>query len=160
MKKLYVSLMALMMLLLPSATWADTLKCLMLTESDGTVNKFALTDAPVVTYEGNDMVVKCNSQTLTIGLEGLKVTFGEMEVTGIRENVLGDSETIRSAFSFGIARFEGLRPGASVRVYSVSGECLKKAKADNEGRVELSMTNLPKGVYIINTPTRSFKIKN
>lgn len=159
MKKFYVSLMALTMLLLPSTTWADTVKCLVLTESSGTVSKFALADSPIVTYEGNDLVVACNEQTLTIGLEGLKLGFGEMEATSINGIAADGSEKVRSLFSFGVAQFEGLQPGASVWVYSISGNCLETAKADDNGRVEVSLNNLPKGIYIIGTPTRSFKIK-
>ena len=160
MKKLYVSLMAFTMLLLSSKTWADTVKCLVLTESSGTVNKFALADSPIVTYEGNDLVVTCKDQTLTIGLEGLKLGYGEMETTSINDIIVDGSEKVRSLFSFGVAQFEGLQPGANIRVYSISGNCLETAKADGNGRVEVSLNNLPKGIYIINTPTRSFKIKN
>jgi hypothetical protein len=160
MKKFYVSLLAFTTLLLPSTTWADTVKCLVLTESSGIVNKFALADSPIVTYEGNDLIVTCKDQTLTIGLEGLKLGYGEMETSNINNIVVDGSEKLRSLFSFGVAQFEGLQPGTSVRVYSISGKCLDTVKADGNGRLVVSLNNLPKGIYIIYTPTRSFKIKN
>ena len=52
MKKKVVNLLALVALLLPSSAMADPVKCLVLTESSGAVSKFALADAPVLTYSG------------------------------------------------------------------------------------------------------------
>ena len=89
MKKKVVNLLALVALLLPLSAMADTVECLVLTESNGTVSKFALAESPVVTYSGSDMVVTCSGQTLTLGLEGLKLSFGEMETTSI--DVVKDS---------------------------------------------------------------------
>ncbi len=160
MKKKVVSLLALMALLLPSSAMADPVKCLVLTESSGAVSKFALADAPVVTYSGSDIVVSCGGQTLTVGLEGLMLTFGDMEPTRIEAIKDGVAEPDRLQFSFGEASFEGLKPGALVNVYSIDGKMQTTAKADQDGRASVSLMSLPKGVYILRTPTKSFKIKN
>ena len=159
MKKKLVSLLALIALLLPLTAMAENVQCLVLTESSGAVSKFALTDAPVVTYSGSDMVVTCGDQTLTVGLEGLTLTYDEMEVTGI--DVVKDStaDPDRLQFSFGEADFEGLQSGALVSVYSIDGKMITRVKADNEGRANISLSNLPSGVYILRTPSKSFKIK-
>ena len=138
---------------------ADTVECLVLTESNGTVSKFALAESPVVTYSGSDMVVTCSGQTLTLGLEGLKLSFGEMETTSI--DVVKDStvDPDRLQFSFGEASFEGLTPGALVSVYSIDGKMVTKVKANQDGRSNISLMSLPKGVYILRTPSKSFKVK-
>ena len=160
MKKKIVNLLALVALLLPLSAMADTVQCLVLTESNGTVSKFALADAPVVTYSGSDMVVSCGAQTMTVGLEGLTLTFGEMETTRIEtvKDVITDPDRLQ--FSFGEASFEGLTPGALVSVYSIDGKMQTKVKADQDGRASVSLMSLPKGVYILRTPTKTFKIKN
>lgn len=160
MKKKVVRLLTLMAMLLPLAAWADTVQCLVLTEANGTVSKFALTDAPVVTYNGGDMIVSCSDQELTVSLEGLVWTFGEMEATRIDEVIGKQDDTARPQFSFGEAKFEGLQPGSMVHVYSLDGKALSTVKADGDGRVSVSLGNLPKGVYVLRTPTRSFKIKH
>lgn len=160
MKKKVVRLLTLMAMLLPLAAWADTVQCLVLTEANGTVSKFALTDAPVVTYSGSDMLVSCSDQELTVALEGLVWTFGEMETTRIDEVIGKQDDAERPQFSFGEARFEGLQPGSMVHVYSLDGKALSTVKADGDGRVSVSLGNLPKGVYVLRTPTRSFKIKH
>ena len=156
MKKKLVSLLALVALLLPLTAMAENVQCLVLTESSGAVSKFALTD---VTYSGSDMVVTCGDQTLTVGLEGLTLTYDEMEVTGI--DVVKDStaDPDRLQFAFGEANFEGLQSGALVSVYSIDGKMITRVKADNEGRANISLSNLPSGVYILRTPSKSFKIK-
>ena len=160
MKKKVVNLLALVALLLPLSAMADTVECLVLTESNGTVSKFALAEAPVVTYSGSDMVVSCGDQTMTVGLEGLTLTFGEMETTRIETVKDGVKDADRLQFSFGEASFEGLTPGALVSVYSIDGKMLTKVKADQDGRASVSLMGLPKGVYILRTPTKTFKIKN
>jgi len=161
MKRRFVKLLTLMALLLPSAAWADTVKCLVLTELDGTVNKFALADSPVVSFSEDNMVVNCGGQTLTVALNGLALTYGEMETTAISEAaVKAGGDEARPLFSFGEAKFEDLQPGASVKVYSIDGKSIDTVTADGDGRVSLSLTHLPKGVYILRTPTRSFKITN
>ena len=160
MKKKVVNLLALVALLLPLSAMAESVQCLVLTESNGAVSKFALTDAPVVTYSGSDMVVSCGDQTMTVGLEGLTLTFGEMETTRIETVKDGVTESDRLQFSFGEASFEGLTPGALVSVYSIDGKMLTKVKADQDGRASVSLMGLPKGVYILRTPTKTFKIKN
>ena len=159
MKKKLVNLLALIALLLPLTAMAENVQCLVLTESSGAVSKFALTDAPVVTYSGSDMVVTCGDQTLTVGLEGLTLTYDEMEVTGI--DVVKDStaDPDRLQFSFGEACFEGLQSGALVSVYSIDGKMITRVKADGDGRASISLSSLPLGVYILRTPSKSFKIK-
>ena len=159
MKKKVVNLLALVALLLPSSAMADPVKCLVLTESSGAVSKFALADAPVLTYSGSDLVVSCSGQTMTVGLEGLKLSFGEMETTRIEAVKDGVKDADRLQFSFGEASFEGLTPGALVSVYAIDGKMVTKVKADQDGRASVSLMSLPNGVYVLRTPSKSFKVK-
>lgn len=159
MKKKLVNLLVLVALLLPLSAMADTVECLVLTENNGTVSKFALAEAPVVTYSGSDMVVTCGDQTMTVGLEGLKLTFGEMETTRIETVKDGVKDADRLQFSFGEASFEGLTPGALVSVYAIDGKMVTKVKADQDGRASVSLMGLPNGVYVLRTPSKSFKVK-
>jgi hypothetical protein len=159
MKKKVVNLLALVALLLPLSAMADTVECLVLTESNGTVSKFALAEASVVTYSGSDMVVTCGDQTMTVGLEGLTLTFGEMETTRIEAVKDGVKDADRLQFSFGEASFEGLTPGALVSVNSIDGKMVTKVKADQNRRASVSLMSLPNGVYVLRTPSKSFKVK-
>jgi hypothetical protein len=112
-----------------------------------------------VTYSGSDLVVTCSGQTLTVGLEGLTLTFGEMEATRIEAVKGGVKDADRLQYSFGEASFEGLNPGALVSVYSIDGKMVTKVKADQDGRASVSLMGLPNGVYVLRTPSKSFKVK-
>ena len=105
------------------------------------------------------MVVTCGDQTMTVGLEGLTLTFGEMETTRIEAVKDGVKDADRLQFSFGEASFEGLTPGALVSVYSINGKMVTKVKADQDGRASVSLMSLPNGVYVLRTPSKSFKVK-
>ncbi len=159
MKKKAVIFLALVALLLPLWAMAAPVKCLVLTESSGAVSKFALAQAPVITYSGSNMVVSCGDQTLTVGLEGLTLTYGEMDVTSVEETEGSAAAHSRLQFSLGEACFEGLQPGALVSVCALDGKLLTTVKADRDGRASISLTSLPRGVYVLHTPGKSFKVR-
>ena len=63
-------------------------------------------------------------------------------------------------FSFNNAEVSGLKAGAKVAIYNLNGTQISSVTADGEGRVALDFSSLPKGVYILRTPTKSFKFMN
>lgn len=52
----------------------------------------------------------------------------------------------------------GLTPGGDVRLFGISGRVMAEIKADSEGRASLSVAGLPRGVYLLQTNARTFKI--
>ena len=90
----------------------------------------------------------------------LEEYLSEDQKTRIDEVAGRADATDRPVFSFDEARIEGLRPGAAVSVYALDGKCIDTVKAGDDGRVSVALGHLPKGVYILRTPTRSFKIKH
>ena len=65
-----------------------------------------------------------------------------------------------SQFSFSNTEVSGLKAGARVAIYNLNGTQISSVTADGEGRVALDFSSLPKGVYILRTPTKSFKFMN
>ncbi len=155
-----MSFMALMaLLLLPASLRAadGNGQLLVLTQTDGNVSKFALSDAPVITYSGNDIVVTCGDAVLQTSMANIEaVTFGKGEPTAINEM---RKEDVVPSFSFNTASFEGLQAGAPITIYSLDGKMMSGAKADVEGKARIDLSDLQKGVYILHTPNKSFKIK-
>ena len=70
------------------------------------------------------------------------------------------STTPASNVAFSNATISGLKAGALVRVYNISGVAVSTLTADAEGKVSVDLNNLPKGVYILSTPSKSFKVLN
>lgn len=131
--------------------------CMVLTQKDGTVSQFALKDAPVVTYEGDALVVTCGEQSLATPLSGIATfTFEKVTPDGITQTEVGKPEAI---IAFGNASFKGLKPNATVGVYSIDGKLLHSAKADANGDLSISLNAYTHGIYILCTPTQSYKIK-
>ena len=93
----------------------ENVTCMVLTLTDGTVNRFALTDAPTVTYEGENLVVSTGDEQFTTALSGISQLTFEQVPLGIGEMA---KESTKPVFTPGQARFEGLSTHATVSVYT------------------------------------------
>ena len=155
MKRILFCILTLISLLPFRAT---ATQFLVLTQQDGTVSKFALTEMPVITFSEGNLVVTCGEQTLTTSMEGLKTSFEDL-TTDIRQPE-GKAQDNKPVFAFGQASFEGMKPGDRIMVYTLDGKTVGNAKADAEGRASIDLNGLGHGVHILRTPTQSFKIKH
>ena len=168
-KTSFIGLIALTLLLIPISGFAQTaqektITCLVLTETNGTKTEFALDSLPVITIETNDLVITCKGNKLSTALTGVQdYHFIEKKVpTAISRIPANDpkSEAAVPSFSFRNAEVSGLKAGARVAIYNLNGTQISSVTADGEGRVALDFSSLPKGVYILRTPTKSFKFMN
>jgi len=134
-------------------------------QTDGSITKYALEDDPVFTFEGDTMVVTCQGDELLFGLSDVKYYYFETVkvATAIRSvtvNGNGGNEDVRPTIAFGEASFSGLKAGARVAVYTIGGQAVSIVKADADGNAAIDLSQLPKGIYILRTPSKSFKIYN
>ena len=170
MKKIsFIGLIALTLSFIPLSGFAQTVQeriitCLVLTETNGTTTEFALESFPVITIEDNNLVITHNGNQLTTALTGVQdYRFIEKKVTaGISSVPSNDPKNASNTpqFSFSNAEVSGLKAGAKVAIYNLNGTQINSVTADGEGRVALDFSSLPKGVYILRTPTKSFKFMN
>ena len=170
MKKIsFIGLIALTLSFIPLCGFAQTVQeriitCLVLTETNGTTTEFALESFPVITIEDNNLVITHNGNQLTTALTGVQdYRFIEKKVTaGISSVPSNDPKNASNTpqFSFSNAEVSGLKAGARVAIYNLNGTQISSVTADGEGRVALDFSSLPKGVYILRTPTKSFKFMN
>ena len=170
MKKIsFIGLIALALSFIPLSGFAQTVQekiitYLVLTETNGTKTEFALESFPVITIEGNNLVITHNGNQLTTALTGVQdYHFIEKTVTTSISSVPSNdpkNESNTPQFSFSNAEVSGLKAGARVTIYNLNGTQISSVTADGEGRVALDLSSLPKGVYILRTPTKSFKFMN
>ena len=170
MKKIsFIGLIALALSYIPLSGFAQTVQkkmitCLVLTETNGTTTEFALESFPFITIEGNNLVITHNGNQLTTALTGVQdYHFIEKTVTTSISSVPSNdpkNESNTPQFSFSNAEVSGLKAGARVAIYNLNGTQISSVTADGEGRVALDFSSLPKGVYILRTPTKSFKFMN
>ena len=170
MKKKFLSLMALTVaLLLPAQLRADTeqtveVQYLVIEETDGTTSQFALTDAPLITFNGDQLVVTSAGDELSFALSGVKnYHFDKEEITTaiddapVAPNANGESTP---TIAFGEAKFSGLKEGTRIVVYTAEGRMVSSATAGRNGDVSINLRSLPQGIYILRTPSNSYKIYN
>lgn len=162
MKKTMIRFLSLLALLLPmTAAHAqeseETVLCMVLTQNDGTVTKFALKDSPVVTYEGENIIVSCGEQQLSTSMAG--ISHFKFEETVIDAIIPVKESLAQASFSFNEAAFSGLKAQSAIHVYTIDGKALFSARADSDGEARIDLGNLPRGIYIIRTSTNSYKIK-
>ena len=65
-----------------------------------------------------------------------------------------------SDVAFHNAQISGLKVGTHVTVFDINGKALNTLSADAEGKVQIDLSNLPRGIFILRTPTKSFKMVN
>ena len=160
-KQMIIQMALAVMLLLPGTILAQAMtdvQYLVLTQTDGTVSKFALGDSPIITYSAGDVVVTCNGQTFKTSMEGVaNCTFTTEKVPSGIENL--QAEGSKAVFAFSTASFDGMKPSSTITVYTLDGKAVASTTADNDGHATVSLAQLGRGVYIIRTPQKSYKVK-
>ena len=161
MKKRIFSLMAMAVLLMfPLTMNAEDGMVLTIAENDGTTHKFALSESPVITYSGGNIIITCGSQVVTTSMQGVSsCTFATETIdTGIDDIRSSESVESQPAFYIRNSRISGLKSGSEVAVYSLDGKVLMRSHADSDGNASLNLQSATSGIYIIKTPTRTIKI--
>ncbi len=117
----------------------------------GTTVVFPLQTEPLITYQDNVLHVEST-------LPGREIT---MPATDVKRFIFAnDDETgILSNRDIEGGAITGLTPGAIVRVYDFAGNLVSTLTADNDGFLNLATDSLTPGLYIIETPAGTFKIK-
>lgn len=155
-------------LLLPSLSHAKTCESgdethyLVVSLSDASESRFALADAPVLTFDATTLVVTAGGTEVSFDLNNVTdYHFEKNEVsTSIHNPTTDDGSEVRPSINAGEVAFSGLKEGTSVTVYSIDGQVVTRVQAGTNGKVIIDLRNLSNGVYILRTPTKSFKIKN
>lgn len=140
------------------ASKAQTAQFLIVTQQDDTQAGFALSEQPVVNCTDGMLKVASPSQTLEVELNNVKnyafaETFQPTAIDQIKEDV-------KPVIRIGMAQFENLKPGTNINIYTIDGRAAGKAVANNNGSVNIDLTTLGAGIFILVTPTASYKIYN
>lgn len=150
MKKL---LFAFLLFCIPALMFAEKETNLRVLMKDGTSVYFLLKDRPIATFVGD--MVKIVSSTDEAEIKRTlvdKFEFVDKVPTGIEsvEEVEDEIANGRFELTQNSIRVEGLAPGCVVRLYSISGQIIASAAADDNGCVTLSLDALSSGIYLVN----------
>ena len=154
MKKL--QLLLLMLLALPIGMLADSLNTLVVVLKNGSETAFFLKDKPNVTFEGTNLKVASDKQTVTFALSDvLRFMYVKKDPTGIDETVVDPTEV---CYDGGVLVISQLKQGAFVDIYSLDGKLLRQLKASHSGTYRLNLSELSKGLYLVKADNVTYKI--
>ena len=123
--------------------------CVVVYENKGATS-FSLTEKPVVTFVGEEVQLVSGKVTVRYALDGyLKMTIEE-KATDIRP-ITDDAFRITD----GEVTAYGCR---QLSLYTVDGKCLETTTPSKSGTSTLSIASLKKGVYLVVTESKTFKI--
>lgn len=118
---------------------------------------FELSDVPVTTFSGDQLVIRTNKVTIPYERKDvLRYTY---------ENVLPDGiELLPSERRVEINRdgdeiiFRGLQEGNTASIYAVNGILIEQRKVKDRQPLTISLKNHPSGVYIVKAGTETIKV--
>lgn len=132
---------------------------LVLTQTDAQTVSFALAESPKLTYAGSEVTIAIGQDAITYSLDGIREQHFETKTaTNVSDHLRQDSP--KPSFSASGAEFAGLRPNDRIQVLTANGQLVMTAVADGEGHATVRLDHLPTGVYILRTPTKSYKMVN
>lgn len=117
----------------------------------------SLADEPVITFSGDDMIVTESSRDTVITVPMAEIASAPLvsDITGIKGILAGHEGQVIG----GHVILKGAMPGSTVSVYAISGAMAKLEKTGNDGYLDLDLTTLKRGTYIVKTPSGSFKVR-
>ena len=135
---------------------ADVVKYLVLNTADGQ-QVIALADNPVMTISGDVLKVTVGGvEKVSTSLANVKnYSFQEQRATAISE-ILADGYNLSEGHVF----MSNVKAGETIAVYSADSRRVSVQRVAADGRVDIDLTSLPKGVYIVKSPTTSIKVLN
>lgn len=120
---------------------------------------YALPNKPVITFEGMNMVVLDTKMNTTTMIPIANVAYYEL-VSSPAKIQQTRSESTKPIIAHGHVMFTQLPPGSNVSVYTMEGQLIRNYKTDHSGSVDINLSTLSKGVYIIKSPFTSIKVTN
>ena len=139
---------------------AKKVQYLVVLQTDGTKTEFALEDQPTLSFKDGDVVVASTNKQVTFSMQNVaNYHFVTKNVTtGIQQVENTPQSNDEPTFSPADATVSGLKARTRLMVFSINGQLIKTFTAAEDGKVNVNLTDLVPGVYIIKTPTKSFKV--
>ncbi|MCM1400790.1 MAG: hypothetical protein NC189_02110 [Bacteroides sp.] len=159
MNKIYTLITLLVMAAVAGLSANAESLCLTLHFTGGDVAKFAISESPVMTFDGDKLTVRTSNNVEGIydrsAVEHFDFSMGETVSIG---ELAADADYAVELSGTGLVRISGNNIH-SAAAYNVAGRKVASATAAN-GIITLSVEEQPAGVYVIEIPGHpSFKLK-
>ncbi len=146
-------------MLMGLVTKAQTAQYLIVTLQDETKATFALAEKPVVTLTDGMFKTETPTQAIEVAIaDVLNYTFSDQAPYTDIDQVKTDAT--KPVIEAGHAHLENLDPGTVVSIFTIDGRRAGSMAATAAGTVDIDLNGMGSGVYILTTPTASYKIYN
>lgn len=156
MKKRFITLIALMVMAPLGLCAQNTLT---VHQTDGQKFSYGFDEKPVVTFADNNLVITTSKTVVEYVYSSIAMfTFdGNDGASAVKDvkNAVSKPGIKLDEYSVAIS---GAKAKAMVRLTAADGKLLQSYKADEEGSVTFSISELPVGTYLISSEGLSVKI--
>lgn len=153
MKKIFLALAAVAMSFAAQAVEYDY--SVFVNQKNGENVEYKFEDEPVASFDGENLVMNVIEQHISYPMADIvNLTIGKTEKESGVADVKADMTVFVSRDAVTIA---GLEEGETVAVYDMAGMAVVGGKTDAAGNFSASLSELPKGVYIVKAGKNSFK---
>ena len=143
----------LLLWLLVSSALTVCAESITIRHKGGNETVMELESHPVITFSGENMTVTNDYTTLMIpigDIEGYVVN----NTSGIHQITDGPRYADRHIL------YNHMKEGASASVCTIDGKIVSQQKANAAGIIDIDLSSLPKGIYIIKSPMGNIKVIN
>lgn len=127
---------------------------------DGKVTSFTFARKPVVTYEGNELVLTTTETQVSFPLYLVQKVVPDVNVSS--PNAIDEtSVATKPAFAFrgGTLTVSGGKPGAPIFIYDLQGILVLQQRLDINGCATISTHQLGSNVYVLKASHITFKFR-
>lgn len=146
----------LSLLLTFSANATEPVKNLAVWTKDGTKVVYSLSENPKITFTETDLLITTNGVEINYALKNMaRFVYEKSDATGIT-----DLSTNEPSFKFNgeYLLFPALKANSTVSIHNLNGTLAFKKKVTTAGEYAVSLSNLGRGIYIVNVNGLTYKI--
>ena len=157
MKKILLLITLTLTLTLTLSAGVKNATTLCVEDKTGAVLKFSLADRPKISFRGNYTVIQAAEIKLLQFRNLYKAYFtDEEDPTAINE--VSASGMPQASIVNGEWSMANFKPLTNVLIYDTRGNLVRKAQTDVQGAAQVSVGDLPSGIYIVKAGKMKFKI--
>ena len=159
MKKKRISIFLISFTLALSGVMAEDGVCV--EKTDGTKQVFLFSETPKITYSNDNLVMTTFNTSTTFPISEVSRFYFEESnmpsgVVGLMED---DEQQPLIRVTETVAEFYGFNANTPVNLFDKMGRLLARDKTANDGTLSISLSDFPKGIYIIKAEKITIKIQ-
>ena len=116
---------------------------------------FAIDKKPVVTFENDSLIIISESNEFVVPIEDVE-SYKILNFTTSQDKI---KEVISvPIIEEGHVYYKQLPAGSQIRIYDITGKKLRVYTADKIGNVDIDLSSLPKGIFVISSSISNIKV--